>query len=73
MAVVELQDVEPAGEVGVPAVGENAGAGFGLEALVIAGFPLQVGLTPLNIKLGVHLHPGVVQGGVVGDEIGHEL
>ena len=73
VAVVELQDVEPAGEVGVPAVGDNAGAGFGLHPLVIPGFPLQVGLAPLDIKLGVRLYPGVVQGGVVGDEIGHEL
>ncbi len=73
VAVVELQEVEPAGEVGVPAVGENTGTGFGLDPLVIAGLPLQVGLAPLDIKLGVRLHPGVIQGGVVGDEIGHEL
>ena len=37
------------------------------------GFPLQVGGASLDVELGVLLHPGMIRGGVVGDEIHQEL
>ena len=45
----------------------------GLNPPVIVGLPLQVGGAPLDVELGVLLHPGMIQGGVVGDEVHDEL
>ncbi len=73
MAVVELEGVGPAGEVGVAAVGQDEGAAGGLNPPIIMGLPLQVGFAPLDIELRMGLHPGMVRGRVVGDEVHHEL
>ncbi len=73
MAVVELEGIGPAGEVGVPAVGQDERAATGLHLPVIVGLPFQVGFAPLDVELGVLLHPGMIRGGVVGDEVHEEL
>ena len=73
VAVVELEGIGPAGEVGVPAVGQDERAAAGLHLPVIVGLPLQVGFAPLDVELGVLLHPGMIRGGVVGDEVHEEL
>ena len=45
----------------------------GLNPPVIVGLPLQVGFAPLDVELGVLLHPGMIGGRVVGDEVHEEL
>jgi hypothetical protein len=37
------------------------------------GLSFQVGSASLDIELGVLLHPGMIRGGVVGDEVHDEL
>ena len=73
VAVVELEGIGPAGEVGVPAVGQDERAATGLHLPVIVGLPFQVGVASLDVELGVLLHPGMIRGGVVGDEVHEEL
>ena len=58
MAVVELEGIGPAGEVGVPAVGQDEGAAGGLHPPIIVGLPLQVGCASLDIELGVGFTQG---------------
>ena len=54
-------------------MGQDERAAAGLHLPVIVGLPLQVGGAPLDVELGVLLHPGMIRGGVVGDEVHDEL
>ena len=72
VAVVELKRVRPAGEVRIAAVGQEQVAPLPLHPRVVLRRPRQVELGPGDVVLGVVLHPGVIQAGVVGDEVEHQ-
>lgn len=67
-AEVELGGIGPGGEVGVFAVGYVDGAAGGFD-----GEGFRVGLGGLDEAFGVLSDPGVVESGVVGDEVEDEL
>jgi hypothetical protein len=68
-----LEGIGPAGKVGVPAIGLDERAVTGLHLSVIVGFPLQVGFASLNVELRVLPDPGMIDGGVLGDEVYDKL
>ena len=72
MTVVKLQCVRPAVEVRVPAMGEQQVAPRPLHARVVLWRSRQIRFCPGDVVLGVVLHPGVIQAGVVGDEVEHQ-
>ncbi len=72
VAVVELQGVGPAGEVGIAPVGQEQIAALALDPGVVLRRSGQVELRPGDEILGVVFDPGVIEPRVVGDEIEHQ-
>ena len=69
IAVVELEGVGPAVEVGVAAVRQHGV----LDPAVVLGLASQVFLRARDVVLRVLADPGVVGSGVVGDEVQDQL
>ena len=45
----------------------------GVQATEVLRFPRQIGLIAANVEIGMLRHPGMVQGGMVGHEVEHQL
>jgi hypothetical protein len=69
MEMIELGDVEPRGKIRVLGASEEASASRRVEAIEEGGIPLEILLRALDVKFGMRARPGVVEGGVVADEI----
>ena len=72
VAVVELQRVGPAGEIRIAAVGEHQVALRSRDPRVVLRRARQVLLGARDEVLGMLLDPGMIQAGVVGDEVEHQ-
>ena len=72
VAVVELQRVRPAWEVGVAPVRQDQIASLPLDPGVVLGLARELRLAGADEILGMILHPGVIRGHVVGDEVEHQ-
>ena len=71
MTIVELQRIDPGGEVGVAAVGDHVRTGDRRQPIVISRLAGQVLGTAVNVELEMGSCPGVIDGGVIGNEIKH--
>src|SRR5262249_51763175 len=69
IAVVELQRVRPAREVRIAPVGEQQVTLRSLDPRIVLGRACQVRFRSVDVVVGVGLHPGMIETGVVGDEI----
>ena len=72
IAVIELQGIRPAWEVRVPTMREEQVALHLLDQSIVLRRARQFELGPSDVILGVVLHPGMIERGVVGDEVEHQ-
>ena len=72
VAVVELERIRPSGQIGVPAVRQEHLAALALDPDVVLRGARQLELRAGEVVLGVVLDPGMIEGGVVGDEVEHQ-
>ena len=73
IAVVELQRIGPAGKVGIAPVRQEQIALRALDPGIVFGGLGQVEFGPRDVVFGVLVHPGVIEAGMIGDEIEHQL
>jgi hypothetical protein len=69
IAVIELQRVGPARKVRIPPVSEHALSLRSCDPRIVLRRASQVSFGALHVVLGVLVHPGMIQTGVVGHEI----
>ena len=72
VAVVELKGVRPAREIWIASVGENHIAAPALDSRIVLGKLGQVLLAAGYVIVGMILHPGMIQSGMIGNEVEHQ-
>jgi len=72
VAVIQLQGVWPTREIGIPAVRKYHRRPWRPQPDVVLGFPCQVTIIATHIVVRMFLHPGMVWGGVIRNEIKHQ-